>query len=397
VAPKPGKPYADFPLFPHATGRWAKKIRGKLHYFGPWADPDAALAKYLDQKDALHSGRKPREATEGVTVKDLCNRFLTAKLALVESGELTKRSWQDYKAACDLIVSQFGKSRLVGDLDPEDFASLRSKLAKKWGPVRLGNEVNRVRVVFNYGWKSRLLDKPMVYGEGFKRPSKKTLRRHRLSQGLKMFEADEIRRMLQAAGQPLRTMILLAVNCGFGNGDVATLPLEALDLDDGWVDYPRPKTAIPRRCPLWPETVTALKGWLHKRPEPKADADAALMFVTQRGNGWQKDSCDNPVSKEMRKLLDALGIDGHRNFYALRHTFETVGGEAKDQVAVDHIMGHARDDMASVYRERISDTRLRAVTDHVRQWLFAQAPADATPTAGNDCVTDGDAPLATAV
>jgi integrase len=88
------------------------------------------------------------------------------------------------------------------------------------------------------------------------------------------------------------------------------------------------------------------------------------------GGSWHKDYDDNPVSGEMRRLLDALGISTGRNFYALRHTFETIGGEAKDQVAVDHIMGHARDDMASVYRERISDERLKAVTDHVRAWLF---------------------------
>jgi hypothetical protein len=58
--------------------------------------------------------------------------------------------------------------------------------------------------------------------------------------------------------------------------------------------------------------------------------------------------------------------------YGLRRTFETIGGESRDQVAVDVIMGHARGDMASVYRERISDERLRAVVEHVRQWLFSK-------------------------
>jgi hypothetical protein len=46
-----------------------------MYYFGSRADPDGALARYLQQEDALHAGRKPREDTEGLTVKALANAF----------------------------------------------------------------------------------------------------------------------------------------------------------------------------------------------------------------------------------------------------------------------------------------------------------------------------------
>src|SRR6516162_45415 len=90
---KPAKPYPDFPLFPHAAGVWAKKIRGKLHYFGPRDDPDGALKKYLEQKDDLHAGRTPRPDPGELTVKGLANAFLTAKDTLMKAGELSPRTW----------------------------------------------------------------------------------------------------------------------------------------------------------------------------------------------------------------------------------------------------------------------------------------------------------------
>src|SRR5215468_4515733 len=103
--PKPAKPYPDFPLFPHAAGVWAKKIRGKLCYFGPWADPDGALKKYLQQKDDLHAGRLPRPDAGALTVKDVVNSFLNGKQALLDAGELSPRTWADYKRVCDLLVA----------------------------------------------------------------------------------------------------------------------------------------------------------------------------------------------------------------------------------------------------------------------------------------------------
>ena len=127
---KPAKPYADFPLFAHATRRWAKKIRGQLHYFGPWNDPDGALQKYLDQKDARHAGRKPRPDAKAFTAKDMANAFLNHKQAMVDSGELSCRTWREYKETTDLLIGQLGKRRLVADLAPDDFAKMRKPAIK---------------------------------------------------------------------------------------------------------------------------------------------------------------------------------------------------------------------------------------------------------------------------
>ena len=369
---KPNKPHPEFPLFPHATGRWAKKIRGRLHYFGPWADPDAAVTKYLEQKDALHAGLTPRPDTRALTIKDLANHFLNAKQAIVDTGELSPRTWVEYKAATDLVVSKLGKQRLVVDLHADDFARLRKHMARTWGPHRLAKMIQYVRSVFKHGYDATLMDRPIRFGPGFARPSKKTMRLHRAGQGAKLFTADQVRRLFAAATPTVRAMILLGINCGFGNADVGNLPMTALDLDGGWVEFPRPKTGINRRCPLWPETVQAVRSAIAVRPKPKRRDDAGLVFITKHGGCWARDEDPGVISKEMAKLLKALGINGRKGlgFYTLRHTFRTVADESKDQPAVDFIMGHEVQHMSSVYRETISETRLRAVVEHVRTWLF---------------------------
>jgi integrase len=369
---KPSKPRPDFPLFPHAAGVWAKKIRGKLHYFGPWSDPDGALDNYNRQKEDLHAGRKPRVDTEGTTVKEMVNAFLNAKQALVESGELAAMTWADYKTATDEIIAAFGKSRLVSDLRPDDFGPLRKKMAKKWGVQRLCKTIQFIRCVFKYAFDSDLIDRPVRFGPDFKRPSKAVIRRQKAAAGPQLFTADEVRRMIDAAPVNIRAMILLGINVGFGNSDCGNLPLFAVNLDAGIIDYPRPKTGIPRRCALWPETVATLREALACRPTPKKEEHTGLVFVTRCGDSWYTGTPDGPLSRETGKLLRRLGINGRKRlgFYTLRHTFRTVADESRDQPAVDFIMGHEAQHMSSVYRETISDERLRAVTDHVRKWLF---------------------------
>jgi len=369
-APKPERPPGS-PLFFHATGRWAKKIRGRFVYFGRGSH-EQALVEYERQKNDLLCGRVPSDEPEGLTVLSLCEKFLATKKHFRDNGELSPHTFSDYVQVCQFLLKAFGRQRPVSDLKPVDFENLRKRMAKRWGLVRVGNTINKVRIVFNYAFKNGLVDNPMIYGEGFRRPSKKVIRKHRREQGPKMFEAHELRAMIDKAKQPLKTMLFLAANGGLGNSDVGNLPLSALNLKTGWLDYPRPKTGIDRRIPLWPETIQAIQDWLVVRPEPVKEEHKGLLFITGAGDTWAKLTGGSPVSKVMIRLMRSLGLNGHRNFYSVRHGFQTVADESGDFIAVRKIMGHSSNDIADAYRERISDSRLSKVTEHVRAWLFAE-------------------------
>ena len=258
-ADKPAKPYADFPLFWHRTGGWTRKTRGRFVYFGRkhWKE---ALADYLDQKDDLHAGRTPRVRSEELTVEDLCDFFLDHKEAERDDGNITHRSYADYRQACDLIVEKFGKGRLVMDLHQLDFTALRRKLGRGRGVVTIRNLVTRIKVVFNYAVEEGLIDTPVKYGATFKVPKLKQLREARTQRARKSFNASEIKLILDTCPHAqLRAMVYLGVNCGFNNSDCGNLPKSALDLKHGWIDFPRVKTGVQRRCPLWPETIATFE------------------------------------------------------------------------------------------------------------------------------------------
>lgn len=306
---------------------------------------------------------------------------------LLDTREITERTFQDYYSSCERLVSTFGRNRVVDDLAADDFEKLQAALAKTRGPVALGNAIQRVRMVFKYAYDQGLIDKPIRYGQGFKKPSRKTLRKHRSQKqteyGKRMFQADELRTIIDAVSQPLTAMILLCINCGFGQSDISCMSKSAVDLNTGWIDYPRPKTGIERRCRPWPETMQAVREAIAERPTPKDEADARLAFITKYGHRWVKanktGTPDDAVGKEFTKPFKSLDLKRKGvSFYALRHTFETIAGETRDQVAVNAITGHVDSSMAGVYRERISDERLRAVVDTVHQWLFGKRPSAAT-------------------
>ena len=363
----------DFPLYLHASGNWAKKVRGKTHYFGK--DKDEALQRWLRERDDLLAGRSP--ARGGEALADLLNRFLASREAAVKSGELSPRSWQHYHATCQIMVAMLGRRVEVKGLTVADFDRLRAAYATGRGVHALSGHVQRTRTIFKWAWESGFIETPMRFGPGFKRPPKQVMRAAKHKGEPWALEADAIRAILDAATPQMRAMVLLGINCGFGNSDVASLPLSALDLDGGWVSFPRPKTAVPRRAKLWPETVEAVRAALEVRPRPKVRADAGLVFLTRGGLRWVRVGRTVPpkpideVQQSFGRLLRKLGLKRRgRSFYSLRHTFRTVADASGDGPACDAVMGHVDASMGGHYRERIDDARIERVTDLVREWLW---------------------------
>ena len=306
----------------------------------------------------------------------LANIFLTHKTHQVQTGELQSRSFDHYYATCEGLLEHFGKTVFVDQIRPDDLLTFRHKLGETRNATSLTNEITRVRSVFRFAFENGLIDRPVRYGE-FKRPSKSVIRRARTARGARLFEPAQLRKILKKANDQLRAMVLLGLNAGFGPGDITTLPLSAVDLETGWVSYARPKTGIERRCPLWNETIKALRVVRQKRKEPRDPSHSDRFFITQRREPWASNSSGaTGIGHEFRKVLDTLKL--YRtglSFYVLRHCFQTIGDETGDYLAVRRIMGHADNSISDAYRERFPDERLKKVTDHVHDWLYGEGGA----------------------
>jgi integrase len=375
--PRFGDP--GFPLWKHkGTSRWCKKVRGRFCYFGDVVnDPDgsAAYERWLDERDDLLAGRTPATRRGLVTLADVVNQYLDACETRVKSGELSAVSLADYHFVGKLMVKHLGRHVDPGQLRPTDFAKFRAALAKRYALTRLSKSVTVCRQIIKWAWESEIIERMPRFGPEFSTVSKKTMKRHRQTGGGKTLTADEIRRLLSAADPKWKAILLVCVNCAYGNSDIARLRIA--DVPGEWLEVPRGKTGGDRKAWLWPETRQAIREALQSRPKPKPGAEN-LLFLSGHGGPMV-------IVRETGKRTD-LTIEGFRRLakkakiyrhgmglYWLRHTSATRADDAKDRIATQWLLGHIDGSMTGEYVDDIDVARVKAVCDHIRKWLFPSA------------------------
>ena len=346
---KPEKPYEKFPLFPHATGRWAKKIKGKHVYFGPWNDWEGALERF-------HNYAKPSRFTFGGSVVE----YLTSRSEMEEVDKITARHLTDIRITLSKVVKSIGARKILSSIESREWGRWRRDLERTNKHVSVAGHLRRLRAFLRWAEREKIANFPLT--DQLHLPTRKELRRERSKRPAKLFMPEEIKRIMPYGGQ-LKAMILLGLNAGLGPNELAHM--DHSHVENGWLVYPRSKTGVERRVPLWKETLAEL-------PEGEGDQP---VFVTQRGNRWtgKKDSGANPISQAfLKRCKEVKAYKAFKGFYSLRHTCATIGQESGDPAAIEYILGHAADpnDMAHTYRERMTDSRLLRVVNHVHEWLY---------------------------
>jgi len=390
------KPYPDFPLTPHKSGRWRKIHKGKAFWFGPLDDPDGALAYFNHAWPYIKAGKRipPMPGEQRQThpdddanrLRDTLNAFIDSRAEKAHNGELSKRMLADYARTAELICEAVGGWRDVDDLTADDFDAIRAHFGRGRALQTVANHVTRTRSMFKWIEQKRYASHATDFGPDFVKPRQERIDHQKAQRPDKGFAATEIRKLIENASTPMKAMILLGINAAYGNTDVALLDSHQLQLRDGLLMVPRSKTAKPRRAALWPETIEAIREALaaedaRRERGGKIDDDAVdAVFVTRYGRRWRRfDLTDelkprgtDAVGLAFRRLMNDLKLPAGRGFYGLRHSFRRAADDFADRPAVDFVMGHQPKDIRGHYvpAESIDAKRTRAVADHVHAWLY---------------------------
>jgi integrase len=370
---KAGHP--DYPLTPHPSGQWTKKVRGKVHYFGILGDPDNALRLWLQEKDYHLAGLPPPANVGGLTVEQLLDRHLQDVDDRIAAGKLSRNTRNDYR----LVRRAFRDVSLlrspVAALTPIHFSSVLKEVEKSGRCLRSQrNVIVATKAVLNWGSGMGLFP-ALALGPRFVSPGTAAIEVEQEASGrCRFIEREAILHVLGVDDKKMNVAVLLGINCGFYYSDSMEITLDRLHLDEAipYHDFRRPKTKKRRMAVLWPETVEAIRDYISVRP-PSEDK---RLLVTRNGEQYSKENGNYWLAEKFNRLLRKIGAYRKGvSIGSLRHTYGTVVDLVPDQAMIDLTMGHTNKSLQKrVYKQLNLDelSRLEVVADTVREWLYGK-------------------------
>jgi integrase len=258
---------------------------------------------------------------------------------------------------CDITraeVQQFITSKLKGGYAWETTNHFRTLLSK----------IMSTAVSWNYLW-----DNPV---HGVKMPERTLKRPHRF------LTMHEVRRLVAASEEPVRTIVLLATMTGLRIGEILALRWGRVNLATGTLrveetcyhgHFGTPKTKASRReLPLRSVVVQAL---LAHRLRYSDKSDEALVFCTSNGTPL---ASNNLRKRQLHPACVRAGL-APINWHTLRHTHGTLLHEQGTPLRVAQAqLGHSHMTTTLEVYTHASASAQRQAVDQLENQLFPNVP-----------------------
>jgi integrase len=341
------------------SSQWRKMFQGRLYYLGRgrcktdresyneavrrWkqilatADHAKTARSPAPERDELNSGTPAVPAAHGgMDVKSVMSRFLAAKRSEAKAQEISRKRVEVLRYGTDPFVQRFGDLpiRSIGPRHLEEYRLLMLK-KKEEGQLKASSinlYFSALKAFFNWAWNAEILDTPprnikalLVGDRRQQRPEKKYFNTDEIQAIFAACRAYHERLVALGRTDPRRdlltTALLLGLNCGYTQADIADLRVLDVQLHGkiARIKRFRSKTDVRSNHPLWRKTIEMLRPWLDGRSEQ----DLVFRWDDGRPIMRRKDAANpnDPIGDRFRNVIrQTLGTSDARRFRELRRT-----------------------------------------------------------------------------
>jgi integrase len=300
------------------------------------------------------------------TIEQLCEKYYQFKLTDGCSASFLDSAKRHLMYFMDWLNNKgFDPAeKKLSDLNSAILSDFRQMLATnlKISTVTANLYINHVRMLLLWSVNIHGLSHPPMGVIRKFRKNRSVKKGHGKKHDRSAISWNELEKLFAVAGVVDTALLLLGLNCGFGNTDIGTLKLCNIDLEAATVSHPRPKTGVERNFYLWPETVDVLRIYIKSyRGKPVNEKVAELVFVGKRGTPlcWEQIDEDgnykrsDSIKVRFRRLYEKAGLKRPygRGYYSLRHTHATIIGlGSNDMREVQASLGQVTLTQQEVYR-----------------------------------------------
>lgn len=344
-----------------SDGRWRKQIDGKMRYFGS-VNPKSVNRSYKDAERKYYQFLIDRERNNGVetaiqnlTVAEFAEKYLESEYARYARGEITAVWFEAVRCHISDFaqrVNEGKRLRFLSELDLEQYRNetlllpKSDKTGRKISTHTARARLSTVKQMTKWGYQTKLIETLPRNLDGFSKVKHKTVE-------VQTFSRKEIELLYTNANERMKCWMLLALNCGYGQKDIADMRVGEISLMSRRIRRNRSKTKVLTDHKLWPITIELLK--------QTGRFEAGLnerVFLSRFGRPLVSEDYRNDkllrsdgIRTMFEKLRMKVGLEAGRGFYTLRKTAATEI-ERIDPLVTEMFLGHVERGMKKHYAGR---------------------------------------------